>query len=132
MGFNDPSRDPIRASGTGNMGTVTDSLPSVAFGLPADFYLDYLRVWFSGGTGTGANLALKQKLRYEPSGWYDREVRNFPNSGTDDVDFIYFRVDADERDRWAFAGGDLLVPEWINPDSGNMRWAFEAGLSLID
>ena len=74
----------------------------------------------------------KSRLRFEPSGFYDNVVRNFPGSGTDDVAFIYFRVDKDEQDRWAFAGGDLLVPEWTNPDSGNMRWALEVGLSLID
>lgn len=120
----------FRASGTGDMATVTDAQPSPRFGLAEPFLLLFLRAWFTGGSDS-ATMILKQKAIDEPSGFFDQDLRQFPQSGTGVEAFQDFRVQADELYHWRFNAGDWIVPEWTNPNSGTMRWAIEVGLAPV-
>lgn len=120
----------FRASGTGDMATVTDAQPAPRFGLNEPFLLLFLRAWFTGGSGS-ATMTLKQKAIDEPSGFFDNDLVQFKESGTEIEAFQDFRVQADELYHWRFNAGDWIVPEWTNPDSGTMRWAIEVGLAPV-
>lgn len=118
------------ASGLGDMGDVTDAQPSPAFGLDAPFVLLFVRAWATGGTGAGATIALKQKLLNDPSGFFANTIRNFDHfTSSGGMAFHDLRVQSDELYHWVWSAGDLLVPEWTNPNSGTMRWAIEVGLA---
>lgn len=126
----------FRASGTGDMGDVTDPQSIARWGLSYDdgpavsFVLVYLRVWFSGGTGV-ADMELKQAIASEQSGLFNNVIREFPDCGTDGQSFINERIEADDYPNWTFDAGDEIVFEWTNPNSGTMAWALEVGLAPI-
>lgn len=131
MWYPDPQEvKKFHAYGTGDMATVTDDLPSPSFGLKVPFVLAYLCAWFESGSGTSPTMYLKQKLiAHQPSGLFDKVRRRFPKAGTGDNDFVDFRPSHKELYRWGWSAGDLLVPEWTNPDSGTMTWTLEVGLA---
>jgi hypothetical protein len=120
-------------TGTGNMGDVTDVSSIARIALPGAerYVLATFRALFTGGAGS-ADLVLKINHRqgvdfqFTPVTW--------ENSGTDGEAIIEYRVAEDElyhliflRDR-ATGKQDVGVFDWTNPDPGNMRWSWEAGL----
>lgn len=114
----------FRFSGTGDMATVADTVPTPHVTRDYPFVLTALIGWATGGTGS-ATLELKQKILDEPSGWFDDVRRKFSEFGTDGDAFIDWRIMEHEHYHWVLSAGDLWVPEWTNPDSGTMRWALE-------
>ncbi|MHC4065194.1 MAG: hypothetical protein ACYSUI_11960 [Planctomycetota bacterium] len=124
----------FRAYGNGDMADVTDTIPSIGFGLAEDFSLEFFRAWAWNGTGGAAatqQIEIKQKLPHEPSGLYNRVVRRLRDFRTESNDFHDWRVQADERNHWTWVGGTLLVPEWTNPDALTMLWGLECGLATV-
>lgn len=124
----------LRASGAGDMGDVTQTIPSVYFGLDVNFSLDYLRGWVSGGSGgtsAAQTMLLKQKLPDASSGLYNNVVRRFRDFRTDGQQaFISWRVPASDRSHWTWIADTLLVPEWTNPGNGGV-WTLEVGLATL-
>jgi hypothetical protein len=108
------------------MATITDDTTGPRFSLSIPFVLVYLRAWFSGGTGD-ADLAFKQWILSESSGFFNATIREFPDVGTGGDDFVDFRIQSDEYQHWCWAGGDALVPIWTNPNT--QRWILEVGLA---
>ena len=116
-----------RATGTGNMGDVTDRTSQARFWLDADRYaLCWLRARFTGGTGS-ATLTLKLDHRDDIE-VYDFTLRDWETMGTSGDAWLYSRITADELFHWTFQRGDIIVFEWTNPDPAVMRWALEVGL----
>lgn len=119
----------MRATGTGDMGTVTDRQSTARFSLPTDMYaLVWVRAIFTGGT---LNATMRLQLDHrEDIGFYDFILRDWPNMGTTEGDdWVYSRKTADEQHQWVFHRGDVLVFTWTNPDPAVMRWSLEVGLA---
>lgn len=136
------------ASGSGDMGDVTkiDYEPRFRLDGVDSYCLAHFRVRFWGGTGAGATMTLR--ISHRSRGEYvtpydggsqvgspfDFSPIEFSSCGTDDNDNIEFRVPDEELrhyrlDRCPINDAvDEWVPEWTNPDSGNMNWAIEIGL----
>jgi hypothetical protein len=126
-------------TGTGDMGDVTDAetVAQVTYTDPqtgeyAPFVLASFLAWFVGGT-LSATIELKQRLNKATMNTehYDNVVRRFLDAGAGVEDFISFRVDPREAHHWSYAAGDILVPEWTNPDPGVTRWNFEMRLHPV-
>ena len=66
------------------------------------------------------------KLDTIESGFYDYKLFTLLQVGA--TKQIHLRVPDDIIDVWMFGGGQEVVLEWTNPDTGNMRWAVEVGL----
>lgn len=117
-----------RATGTGNMGDVTDKTSVARFGLDGKFVLVWFKLRFTGGTGADAAMALKVDHRDE-SGLFDFSELATKTLGTTTTPEHEVRIPVEEYPRYVYQEGDLLVFEWTNPDSGTMRWAIEVGLA---
>lgn len=120
----------LRATGVGDMGSVTDENSVARFSLPGGgkFVLIWAKVQFSGGTGS-ATLTLKSDHR-DTSGLYDfDEVTGWEGMGTDGTTKLDWLVPVEEYPRYIYQAGDVLVWDWTNPDAANMRWAIEMGLT---
>ena len=117
---------PFRATGTGNMGDVTDDRSRARFSLPTKFVLVYLLARFTGGSGS-ATMTLRRDHR-DISGLYDFVEFKWPTTvGTDGEDNISTRIPIDEYPRYVYQAGDVLVLDWTNPNT--QRWAVEVGLA---
>lgn len=142
----------LTASGDGNMGDVTKIDQEPRFQLDgADSYcLAYIRVRFFGGTGTGATMTWRTS-HYSRGNYvtpysggdqvgssFDFAPIDFENCGTKDNANVEFRVADDELrhyrlDRCNCTGTiSQWVPEWVNPDPGDMNWAIELGLINVE
>jgi hypothetical protein len=125
-----PTLDPnidiikIRATGTGNMATLTADGPNPRFEPGEAATLTAIIGTASGGTDS-ATLSLYQKIRSDPTGTFDLLRREFKKFGTSNDAFIDWRIHAAEQRHWVMAAGDAWVPVWTNPDSGNMTWKLE-------
>lgn len=117
-----------RATGTGNMGDVTDRMSTARFSLDAERYaLCWIRQLYAGGTGS-AKVSLKVDHR-EDVALYDFTLLDWPEMGTDGTVWDYTRMTADEMFHWTFLRGDILVFTWTNPDPVDTRWSIEVGLA---
>lgn len=121
---------PMRATGVGDMGSVTNENSVARFSLPGGgkFVLIWAKVQFTGGTGS-ATLTLKSDHR-ETNALYDfDEAEGFASMGTDVTARLDWRIPVEEYPRFVYQPGDVLVWTWTNPDAANMRWAIEMGLT---
>ena len=116
---------PFRATGTGNMGDVTNDRSTARFSLPTKFVLVYLAARFTGGTSS-ATMTLRRDHR-DLSGFYDFAEFTWLGVGTDGEANISTRIPIDEYPRYVYQPGDVLVLEWTNPNT--QRWAVEVGLA---
>ena len=117
-----------RATGTGDMGSVTTKTSVARFGLDGKFVLIWLKVNFSGGTGS-ATLTLKID-HHDESGLFDfDEAAPWASMGADATADLDWRVPVEEYPRYVYQERDVLVFDWTNPDAGNMRWMIEVGLA---
>jgi len=124
-----------RATGAGNMGDVQSDTDPVRFGLLEDYYLLWIRAKFSGGTGSAT---MQVKLRHKDRrGWIaattdgrfdfvELEALTLGTGGTANFNSL---VPADEHHRYIYDGGELLVPEWTNPNT--QVWGIELGLAPV-
>lgn len=119
----------FRASGDGDMATVTNDGPNPSFGLDGKYVLVAIRAWTTAGTGN-ATLTIYQKIAAERSGVFDKTIRTFSNFGATNR-FFDFRIDEADQHHWVFDDGDLIVPDWTNPDAGTMTWAIEVHLRRV-
>lgn len=123
----------LRDSGTEDMGDVTDESSVARFSLPGEFYLRYLRATFAeaiSGNGATGNADMQLKVdNADDSGLYDFILQEWAGRGLGSgaTAFVNWRLRDDELYAWRFVSP--LVFEWTNPDSGNMRWSLEVGLS---
>lgn len=122
-----------RDQGQENMGSVTDKTSRARFALSnAPFALCYIRGRFVTLSGSGGNATLSLKLDHvEENGIYDFLLKSWDTMGTSGTGFkadLNFRLAADELYLWSYPRDSILVFEWTNPDSGNIRWALEVGL----
>jgi hypothetical protein len=113
----------LRASGDGDMATVTDDGPNPSFGLDTAFVLTAIRAWTTSGTGD-ADLTIYQKIASERSGNFDKTIRTLKDFGATNR-FHDWRIDVKEQHHWVFDAGDFIVPDWTNPAAGTMTWAME-------
>ena len=117
---------PFGATGTGNMGDVTNDRSTTRFSLSTKFVLVYVVAKFSGGTSS-AKMTLKRDHR-DTSGLFDfTEFEWADNVGTDGEAIVSTRIPIDEYPRYVYQPGDVLVLEWTNPNT--QRWAVEVGLA---
>lgn len=121
------------ATGQGDMGDVTSQLSVARFGLAdVPFALCFVRGRFVTLSGSGDNATLSLKLDHvEQNGIYDFLLKSWDTMGTSGTGFkadLNFRLAADELYLWSYPRDSILVFEWTNPDSGNIRWALELGL----
>lgn len=118
-----------RATGVGDMGSVTDKNSVARFSLAGGgkFVLIWAKVKFSSGTGS-ATLTLKSDHRDE-NGLYDfDEAAGWPSMGTDGTTKLDWLIPVEEYPRYVYQAGDVLVWVWTNPDAATMRWTIEMGL----
>ena len=121
----------LRASGDADMATLADDGPNPRFALDTKFMLIAFLAWASGGAGN-ADLQLYQKIPSRPDGQYDQLRRTFPSFGASGGDdFVDWRIPADDDRHWILGPGELWVPVWTNPDSGNMTWVLEVQLAAV-
>lgn len=116
----------IHDSGDGNMGDVTDEISKARFWLATErFVLVFIRAHFQGtGSGT-ADLAIRVDSRLGAQ--HDATLITILARGkTADMNY---RVERDEYEKWVFQRGDIITPEWTNPDSPNVQWGLEVGLA---
>lgn len=119
-----------RATGVGDMGSVTDENSVARFSLAGGgkFVLIWVKVQFSGGTGS-ASLTLKSDHR-DTNTLYDfDEAAPWTGMGTDGTTKLDWFVPVEEYPRYVYQPGDVLVWTWTNPDAASMRWAIEVGLT---
>ena len=126
------------ASGTGNMGDVTDVDSPCRFTMDADRWcLRWIRAGFVGGT-TQADLTLCVDNHRMPPDWrdtadalmasaYDFTLYTIEDAGVDGW-FGMWRADDTEMADYTFMRGDILVPTWTNPNT--QEWALE--VAMID
>ncbi len=112
-----------RASGSGDMAIVTDNGPNPSFTFDTPFVLVAIRAWATGGTGN-FDLTIYQKIAAERSGVFDKTIETMRNFGIANR-FFYWRIQVSDEHHWVFDAGDSIVPNWTNPDPGNMTWALE-------
>ncbi|KKN11045.1 hypothetical protein LCGC14_1030460 [marine sediment metagenome] len=120
----------VRATGVGDMGSVTDENSVARFSLPGGgkFVLIWAKVKFTGGTGSAA-LTLKSDHR-ETNSLYDfDEAAAWTGMGTDETPKLDWLIPVEEYPRYVYQAGDVLVWTWTNPDAANMRWTIEMGLT---
>lgn len=112
-----------RVSGDGDMATVTDDGPNPSFTFDTPFVLTAIRAWATGGANS-ADLTIYQKIAAERSGVFDKTIRILKNFGATNR-FFHWRIQISDEHHWVFDAGDSIVPDWTNPDPGNMVWALE-------
>lgn len=123
----------FRASGTGDMGSVSNEYSVARFSLDVPRFLPvFVRgTWtdLTGGTPANADLAVRIDHN-DTSGLHDHTLATFSDMGTGSGGNLnlHLRLQADELYAWIADQGEYLVFEWTNPDSGYMRWALEVGL----
>jgi hypothetical protein len=115
--------------GDGNMGDVTDeTVRTCRFPITRDgMVMSFVRAHFEGGSGT-ADFTLyvdRHPVSKQPKTYF--QLYTFLAVGTSK--HVHGRWTKDEQDSWQFQKGDEIVIEWTNPDSGNMAWAVELGLT---
>ncbi len=121
----------LRDTGTGDMATLADRNPAPRFTMDRQFVLMGFLAWAFGGTGN-ATLTLHQKIPSRPDGVYDRIRRTWVTFGATSGDaFVTGRTDATDDRNWILGPGELWVPVWTNPDSGNMTWVLEVQLAAV-
>lgn len=93
----------------------------------AGFVLVFLRVHFSGGSGS-ANIIIGIDAYAGPA--WDCELYTIESAGTGGLD-VNLRVLSDELPHWVFQPRDRMTVTWTNPDSGNMLWGLQAGIAKV-
>lgn len=120
------------ASGTGNMGDVTDPKSVGRFwlgdagGLRIPFRLVFIRGLFTGGSSS-APLAVMVDNCLGTQFDFTLETLLAVGTGTGSTSKLHMIVSADERDVMVFKAGDEMVLEWTNP--GSLIWGVEVGLA---
>lgn len=115
------------SSGAANMGDVADETSPARFGrdLTRPYVLAWLRVHFAGsGSGT-ADMTIKVDSRLGAHHNCTLKVIKAVGMGND----AFVRIERDEYEKFVFQPGDIVVCEWVNPDSGNITWGVEPGLA---
>jgi hypothetical protein len=112
-----------RRSGDGDMATVTADGPNPSFTFDTPFVLTAIRAWATGGAGN-ADLTIYQKIAAERSGVFDKTINIMRNFGATHR-FFHWRIQVTDEHHWVFDAGDSIVPNWTNPDPGNMTWALQ-------
>ncbi len=100
----------------------------------APFYLDrkyrlvFVRCHFAGGMGTAPfSLTIDSGV----GSAYDTKLFTITQAGRDkDVNLRLTGDDNQDPSPWTFQPDDRVRILWTNPDSGNMTWGLEVGLSL--
>ena len=118
-----------RATGMGNMGTVTDKNTTARFSLPVKYVLVFMRAKFTGGTG---NDTMSLYMDHEDeSTLFDFLLEEWSSMGADSTAYKEDVTAATSYPHRVFNPGADLVYTWTNPDSGTMRWSLEVGLAPV-
>ncbi len=108
-------------------GTGTGNIDQT-FSLDQQFRLVFLRCHFSGNSGTSA---MTLALASASGSAYDTRLFTITRAGTNrDVNFRIPAPESEEPSPWSFRASDGVRIQWTNPDSGNITWGLEVGLSL--
>lgn len=107
------------ATGTGDVAHT--------FELDRDYRLVFVRCHFSGNAGTAA---MHVSVDSAAGSAYDTRLLTVTGAGKDSD--VHVKISADESSEpspWSFEAADKVRIDWINPDSGNITWGLEVGLS---
>ena len=104
----------------GDLGTLPRA------GLSVPWFLVFVRVHYSGGSGTAA-LALSIDGR-EPT-QAEQNVTLYPTGARGTGTDFNFVVPETEYAAWSFTPDEQLILTWSNPDAGNMVWAATIGVA---
>lgn len=108
-------------------GTGTGNIDQT-FSLDQQFRLVFLRCHFSGNTGRSP---MTLSLASASGSAYDTRLFTITRAGTNrDVNFRISAHESQEPSPWSFRASDGVRIQWTNPDSGNITWGLEVGLSL--
>ncbi len=108
-------------------GTGTGNIDQT-FSLDQQFRLVFLRCHFSGNIGRSP---MTLSLASASGSAYDSRLFTITRAGTNrDVNFRIPAYESEEPSPWSFQASDGLGVQWTNPDSGNITWGLEVGLSL--
>jgi len=96
--------------------------------LDRKFRLVFVRCHFVGGLGTAPFvISIDSGL----GAALDARLFTITLAGKDkDVHLRIEGADRDDPSPWTFQADDRVRIQWTNPDSGNMTWGVEVGLSL--
>jgi hypothetical protein len=98
------------------------------FALEQRFRLIYLRCHFAGTSGTAP---LHLSVDSAQGSAYDARLFTIAVAGIDKD--VHLRVTPESGlapSPWTLQAGDAIRLVWTNPDSGNITWGLEIGLSL--
>jgi len=113
------------------MATLADARPSPSFGLHVPYVLVYILAWFSGAASTAdADVTINQKITGAEATWWDKPRKILKDAGVTNT-FFDFRIQADELYHWGFHPDIKIVPVWVNPEDGVIRWALEVGVAPL-
>ena len=108
------------ATGTGDIDET--------FGLDQRYRLVFVRCHFAGTAGTSA---LSIAVDSGSGTAYDATLFTVSLAGTSkDVNLRLGGEESSEPAAWTFQSDDTVRIQWTNPDSGNITWGLEVGLSL--
>lgn len=132
--YADPANVHIfRDSGTGDMGSLSEPVPAnekARFQIVGrDWVLRFLRIHFTGTADSVADLGINIDSVAGPD--HDTRLFTLRDRGTSDIGDVNFRIPLHELGEWTFGAGDVLVPTWTNPDSGNISWGATVGLMPV-
>jgi hypothetical protein len=101
---------------------------SQTVGLDRKFRLVFVRCHFSG---TPLTERFTVSVDSADGAAYDTRLFTITQAGTNrDVNLRIGQADQTEPSAWTFQAGDQIRIEWANPDSGNITWGLEVGLTL--
>ncbi len=108
-------------------GTGSGDIDST-FGLDRKYRVVFVRCHFTGTAGTN-QFALS--VDSAAGSAYDTELFTISQAGKDkDVHLRVSGEDLANPSPWTFGSGDRIRIQWTNPDSGNITWGLEVGLTL--
>lgn len=97
------------------------------FKLDGRFRLVFIRCHFSG---TSATAAFSIAIDSLAGSAYDATLFTVSLAGLNkDVHLRIGSGDTGEPAAWTFQSGDSIRIKWTNPDSGNITWGLEVGLT---
>ena len=121
----------LRASGSGDMGTVgDDNVPGIfRHPLNVPWVLVFVRLHFidiTGGAAGTADCSIFRDKRTETVAWNALQWKMKDVGLTKDGNLV---VPPEELYLWGFGADEAAVFTWTNPDSGNIGWGLEVGMA---